>query len=444
MSLKIEEVTESRKKVTVAVGADEIQREQKVLVGQFSRQVRIPGFRPGKAPEAIILKKYGKDVAEELKRKVISGAYEQLTKEDGIKVYNLVEMNEGEIELGKDASIEFTVDIDPEFELPEYKGIAVTVPDIEVTDSEIDETVYTLRSQRADFVEKEEPAEASDYVQLGYEGFLDGAPLADSLPDQPLLTKQSSTWEEAGTDRADFPGLAAGLVGLKKGDEQEITVDFPEDFRVEALQGKSVVYKVNVTEVRAKKLPEMDEEFFKAMNVESEEQMRENVKADLTNRKQSEANQIKREQIINFLAENTHLNLPQSAVDNESYQILYNMMQKQAQSQQADENPEATQAAMKEEADKEAARRVKINLILHRIAKDEKVKPEDRDFQAMIFQEAMYTRQKPDKIAKDLRKDQDRLRSMHESILINKTLDFLVEQSSVSETVEQPQEEKSK
>lgn len=438
MSLKIEEVTESRKKVTVEVGADEIERQQKALVGQFSQQVRIPGFRPGKAPAAIILKKYGKDVAEELKRKVISGAYEQLNKEDSFKIYNLVDLKEGEIALGKDAAIEFTVDVDPEFELPVYKEIPVTVPHVEVTKEEIDETIYTLRSQRADFVEKEDPAEASDYVQLGYEGFMDGNPLAEILADQPLLTKQSSTWEEAGTDRADFPGLAKGLVGLKKGDETEITVDFPEDFRVEALQGKSVVYKVHVSEVRTKKLPEMDEEFFKAMNIESEEQLRENVKDDLTNRKQNESNQIKREQILNFLSEKTEMNLPQSAVDQESYQILHGMMQRQAQSQQADEHPEATQAAMKEEADKEAARRVKINLILHKIAEAENIQPEDRDFQAMIFQEAMYTRQKPDKIAKELKQDQSRLRSMHESILINKTLDFLVEQSSVAETVEKP------
>jgi trigger factor len=442
VSIQVEEVTESRKKITVSVSSGEIASEQKKLVGQFAQQARIPGFRPGKAPAAMILKKYGKDVAEELKRKVISGAYDKVNKEDGIKIFNIVEMNEGEIEVGKDASIEFTVDIDPTFELPDYKGIAVTVPEVVVSDAEIDETIYTLRSQRADFVEKEDPAEASDYVQLGYEGFLDGKSLSELLPDQPLLSKQASTWEEAGTDRADFPGLAQGLVGIKKGDEKEITVDFPDDFRVEDLQGKSVVYKVTVSEVREKKLPVMNEEFFKSMEIESEEQLRENVKGDLTNRKQSESNRIKREQILNYLTDKTEIALPKSAVDSEAMRILQDMLQRQAQSQAADENPEATQAAMREEADKQAQRRVKVNLILNKVSEVEKIKPEDRDFQSMIFQEAMYTRQKPEQIAKELRKDQGRLRSMHESILINKTLDFLVENSSVSETIQQPEEEK--
>ena len=91
---------------------------------------------------------------------------------------------------------------------------------------------------------------------------------------------------------------------------------------------------------------------------------------------------------------------------------------------------------MREEAEKEANRRVKINLILHRIAEAEKIQPNDQDFQSMIFQEAMYSRQKPEDIAKELRKDQGRLRSMHESILINKTLDFLAEESTVTEKID--------
>ncbi len=436
MSIQVEDVSESRKKVTVVIEASEITSEHTKLVSQFSQQARIPGFRPGKAPANMIVKKYGKEVAEELKKKVISGAYEKVTKEDSFKIFNVVDLIEGEIEAGKDASIKFVIDVDPEFELPEYKGIAVTVPAFDVTEAEVDETIYTLRSQRADFVEKDEPAAESDYVQLGYEGFLDGKPLAETISDQPLYTKQTTTWEEAGTDRADFPGLAKELVGMKKGDEKEIMVDFPEDFSVEALQGKSVSYKLSISEVREKKLPEMDEEFFKAMNIESEEALRENVRKDLNNRKENESNQIKREQIINFLSEKSHLALPQSAVDSEAANLLQQSLRRQAQGQTAIEDPEASHAAMREEAEKEANRRVKINLILHRIAEAEKIQPNDQDFQSMIFQEAMYSRQKPEDIAKELRKDQGRLRSMHESILINKTLDFLAEESTVTEKID--------
>tara|TARA_B100001123_G_scaffold446845_2_gene602505 strand:+ start:2644 stop:3975 length:1332 start_codon:yes stop_codon:yes gene_type:complete len=442
VSIQVEDLSESRKKLTVLIEAAEITEEEKKLVGEFSKQARIPGFRPGKAPASMIMNKYGKDVAEELKRKVVATAYDKINKDDSIQVYTIVDFHEGEIEAGKDATIEFTVDLDPTIDLPDYKGIAVTVPKIEVTDQEVNETVYTLRSQRADFVEKESEASASDYVQLGYEGFLAGKPLSETITDQPVFSKQNSTWEEAGTERADFPGLAKELVGLKKGDEKEITLNFPDDFRVEGLQGKSVQYKVNITEVREKKLPEMDEEFLKSMSVESEKELKENVLNDLTNRKEQESNQIKREQIMNFLAEKSTFAIPQSAVDGESTRILQGMLQQQAQSQEALENPEITQLEMQDRAKEEAEKRVQINLILNKIAELEEIKPEDQDFQAMIYQEAMYTQQKPEQIAKDLRKDQGRLRSMHESILINKTLDFLTEQSTVSGNLETPEKEK--
>ena len=436
MSIQVEDISESRKKVTVVIEAAEIANEQKKLVKQFSQQVRIPGFRPGKAPAAMILQKHKKDIADELKKKLVSGAYEQVTNEEGFKIYNVVDLVEGDIEVGKDASIEITVDVDPSIELPDYKGIAVTVPEVSVSEEEVDETIYTLRSQRADFVEKEDPAAETDYIQLGYEGFLDDKPLSETIPDQPIFSKQNSTWEEAGTDRADFPGLAKELVGLKKGDEKEITVDFPDDFNVEALQGKSVLYKLSISEVREKKLPEMDEEFLKSMEVESEDQLREKMKGDLNNRKLSESNQIKREQIMNFLSDKTELALPQSAIDGESARILQGMLQQQAQASAAQDDPESALAGMREQANKEAQSRVKSNLILNKVAELEEIKPEDRDFQTMIFQEAMYTQQKPEQIAKDLRKDSGRLRSMHESILINKTLDFLVEQSTVSEKID--------
>lgn len=436
MSIQVEDISESRKKVTVVIEAAEIANEQKKLVKQFSQQVRIPGFRPGKAPAAMILQKHKKDIADELKKKLVSGAYEQVTNEEGFKIYNVVDLVEGDIEMGKDASIEITVDVDPSIELPDYKGIAVTVPEVSVSEEEVDETIYTLRSQRADFVEKEDPAAETDYIQLGYEGFLDDKPLSETIPDQPIFSKQNSTWEEAGTDRADFPGLAKELVGLKKGDEKEITVDFPDDFNVEALQGKSVLYKLSISEVREKKLPEMDEEFLKSMEVESEDQLREKMKGDLNNRKLSESNQIKREQIMNFLSDKTELALPQSAIDGESARILQGMLQQQAQASAAQDDPESALAGMREQANKEAQSRVKSNLILNKVAELEEIKPEDRDFQTMIFQEAMYTQQKPEQIAKDLRKDSGRLRSMHESILINKTLDFLVEQSTVSEKID--------
>lgn len=420
----------------VSVEPSEIDRAHKRVVGQFSREVRIPGFRPGKAPANIVLRRFGRDVAEELERKIKADAFEEIVEDGRLKVCEVVALEPGVIKAGEPAEITFLVDVEPEFTLPEYKGITVTVPAAEVTDEEVERVLYRVRSSRADFKEKSAPAEESDYLQISYEGTLEGRPLEEIVPDYPLLTRQSLTWEEASKENADFPGLAEQLIGLAAGEEKEITVDFPEDFEVETLREKSVQYAVRVAEVREKVLPEIDEAFLELHQVESVEELKESFRAELTDRKESEMRRMIREQILNFLAENTAFDLPQSEVDDEREYLLQAMRERGWNDQEAEDDPEAVEAGLREDAAKEARRRVKTNWVIRKIAEIEHIQPVERDFQKFILMEAMQTRQKPEKIAKALQKDRARMRALQESILFNKTLDFLVEQSTVAENQE--------
>lgn len=410
-----------------------IERTQKQVVGEFSRQVRIPGFRPGKAPPNIILRKYARDVAGELERKSIAEAYEEMVENGRLQICSVVELEPGEIKVGQPAEITFLVDVEPEFTLPEYKGISVMVPPSQVSEEEVDRILHTLRSQRAEFKEKDGPAEDSDYVQVSYEGRLEGRPLEEIAPDQPLFARQSQTWEEASAERGDFPGLAKQLIGLAAGDEKEITVDFDGDFEIEALRGKSVQYDVKVTEIREKVLPELDEDFLAAFEVESVELLKHSIRADLTDRKEKERRRIMREQVLNFLGDKTSFDLPQSAVDEESEYLFQTMLEFRHNAQEAEDDPAEVEAGLREDAVAEARRRVKINRVLRKIAEIEHIQPEEKDYQNFIIKEAMQTRQMPEKIAKAINKDRSRLRAMQESIVFNKTLDFLVEQSTVAE-----------
>ncbi len=433
MRIQVEDINSTRKKVTVSVEESAIERTQKQVVGEFSRQVRIPGFRPGKAPPNIILRKYARDVAGELERKSIAEAYEEMVENGRLQICSVVELEPGEIKVGQPAEITFLVDVEPEFTLPEYKGISVMVPPSQVSEEEVDRILHTLRSQRAEFKEKDGPAEDSDYVQVSYEGRLEGRPLEEIAPDQPLFARQSQTWEEASAERGDFPGLAKQLIGLAAGDEKEITVDFDGDFEIEALRGKSVQYDVKVTEIREKVLPELDEDFLAAFEVESVELLKHSIRADLTDRKEKERRRIMREQVLNFLGDKTSFDLPQSAVDEESEYLFQTMLEFRHNAQEAEDDPAEVEAGLREDAVAEARRRVKINRVLRKIAEIEHIQPEEKDYQNFIIKEAMQTRQMPEKIAKAINKDRSRLRAMQESIVFNKTLDFLVEQSTVAE-----------
>ena len=436
MRIRVEDVNKTRKNVMVSVEASEIDRAQNRVVGQFSREVRIPGFRPGKAPANIVLRRFGRDVAEQLERKIKADAFEEIVEDGRLKVCEVVALEPGVIKAGQPAEITFLVDVEPEITLPEYKGITVTVPAAEVTDEEVEGVLYRVRSSRADFREKTAPAEESDYLQVSYEGTLEGRPLEEIVPDHPLLTRQSMTWEEASAENADFPGLAEQLIGLSAGEEKEITVDFAEDYEVEALMGKSVQYAVRVAEVREKVLPEIDEDFLQLHQVESVEELKESFRAELTVSKENERRRMIREQILNFLAENTAFDLPQSEVDDEREFLLQAMRERGWNDQEAEDDPEAVEAGLREDAAKEARRRVKTNWVLRKIAEIERIQPEERDYQKFIIMEAMQTRQRPETIAKALHKDPARRRAIQESMLFNKTLAFLMEQSTVAENQE--------
>ncbi len=371
-------------------------------------------------------------MAEELERKSIAEAYDKMVENGRLQVCSVVEIEPGVIQVGQPAEITFLIDVEPEITLPEYRGITVMVPPAQVTDEEVGKALYTLRSQRADFKKKATPAEESDYLMVSYEGRLEGRPLEEIVPDQPLLARQSQSWEEASPERADFPGLAEQLIGLAAGEKKEITVDFADNLEVEALRGKSVQYAVEVFEVREKILPELDEDLLKTFQVESAEELKESIRADLTNRLEKEKQRIMREQVLNFLVENTAFDLPQSAVDEESEYMFQTLLERRWTPRAAEDNPEAFEAELREDAAKEARRRVTINRIIRKIAEVEHIHPEQEDFQNLILMEAIQTQQKPEKIAKALQKDRARMRSMQESILFNKTLDFLVEQSTVA------------
>ncbi|MFW5874479.1 MAG: trigger factor [Verrucomicrobiota bacterium] len=426
----VKELTPSRKSVTVSLSADEVAEQEAKLVKDFQRQARIPGFRPGKAPEKMVRAKYAKELRDELKQRIISSAHQEGLADADFKVFGVVELDQGEIRPGREAKIVFTVDIVPEFELPEYKGIQVTRSDTEATEQEVDQMLDQILSQRAEYNPVEKAAEKGDYVRCGYEGKIGDDRIADLAPDATIYGTQKTTWEEAGAE--DAPGVRAvidGVVGMKAGDEKEVTMDFPEDFKPEALAGKTATYQIKVEEVREKKMPEMNEELFKSLQVKDESELRERIKENIENRKKQENANAERQEITDYLLKNCEFPVPASGIEQETESVLRDFMQRNMQQGVSPEEFEKHKEQLHESASKAAHDRLKSRLILVKIAEAEKIEVENEDFSRIIMHEAMQTGQKPDKLVKELRKDQDRINRMRRDILLGKTMDLLVEQA---------------
>ncbi len=412
-----------------------MEAEEKSLLAQFSGMAKIPGFRPGKAPANIVRKKYAKEIAGELKQRVMAKAYQDGSKEAKVNLVNVIDVAEGEISASQGANLTFTIDVRPEFVVENYKGVELEGLSEEIGDKEIEEGIDNLRRERAEFSPVEREAKQSDYVKFSHEGKIDGKPISETESIKPIYAKMPQTWEEIGSDQGLIPGMSEKLEGLKTGDKSEIEIEFPADFTVEELQGKKAVYSVEILEVRERKLPEMDEAFFEAQKVKDLDELKERVTGWLKGQKQQARQVDLRRQLSEKLSGSVEFSLPQSLVDAETENTMRQVVMDNMQRGIAQEELEANKDDIHAQSRQTAESRVKLQLILSQVAEKEKIEVKDEDMSQFIFNQAYQSGQAPDQFVKELKKDQNRLRTAQQTVLFDKTLEFLINEAKVSEAM---------
>jgi len=435
VNVQLDPISDTRKNLVVTLDKNEVDAEHQAVVAEFTKLARLPGFRPGKAPAAMVLKRFAKDIADEFKQKVIGKAYRDGLEKQKLDVLNIVKVEPGTIEPGLSAAVTLTVDIRPEFKLPEYTGLATVVSSTAASDEEVDKVIEGLRSERAEFKVADRAAQKGDYVKLSYEGAVDGKPVADLVPDKQIYGKVPQTWEEVeGENEGVIPGLGRQLAGLKTGEKKAVSVDFPAEFpAAPALAGKKASYAVEVQEIRERVLPAMDEAFFKAQQVDNLDGLKANVRNNLKLQKEYQNRAEQRRQITDALAASVDFAVPESLVESETQSVLRQFIEENMRRGVAQEQFEKDKKELFESAGKAASKRVKLQLILAKIAEAEKIQVSEKDIDSFIYREAMRSNQKPDKLARDLAKNRDALRSVQQSIIFDKAVDFLVSKATVSE-----------
>ncbi len=433
MNVHIADLNETRKTLTVTLDQGEVNTAYQGILGEYSKQASLPGFRPGRAPAQLVVKRFGKEIREEFKSRVISQAYRDGLAESKLEVLALVDVEEGAVEPGLSAAIKLTVDIRPAFTLPEYKGLVTEVKGGEPTAEEIDAVIQGLRSDRADFKAADRPARKGDYVKFSYEGTLDGQPLDAFVGDKTIYAKAPQTWEEVeGAHEGLLPGMASQLAGLQQGDKKTVTLTYPAGFSAApGLAGRTVAYAIDVQEVRERALPPLDEAFFKANETDSLAGLQAQVKQNLTLRKQYENRAEQRRQISDALLAAVSFPAPESLVAGERDSVLRQFIEENMRRGVPQEELEKNKKELYESATRAASSRVRLQLILARIAEAEKIKVEEQDLNSWLMQEAMRSGQRAEKFAKELGKDREQVRAIQQQILFDKALDFLVTQATV-------------
>src|SRR5215469_14424024 len=445
MKVEVEKQPGSVLRLQIELPPDEVSKEWDAIANSFARFAKIPGYRPGKAPRAVIEKRFRKEIQDELTKKLVSKSYHEAIEQKQLRVASLANIED--VQFGDDKSMRFraTVVTEPEFELPEYKNISVQLPDTKVSEAEVDAALERLRDQSADFVDVPgRELQLGDFAVIDFDGSIDEKPISEIAPQASKnLHGGKKFWLHLATDNF-LPEFSEQMVGQKRDEARKVTVAFPADFVVKELSGKEANYTVTLREIREKVLPTLDDAFAsKLASGKTLADLRQMIEHDLEHGKEHERERAKEGQIVKYLHDGTKFELPPALLKNETRRALGELVQRNRERGIPDEMLKDKEKELIESAATLAAHRLKTNFILHRIAEQEKIQTSRQDINARIREEAARYNLPAEKMRKEL-EEHDGLDAFAEQILLGKTLDFLKANVSV-ETAQEPavKEEKS-
>ena len=445
MKVEVEKHPGLVSKLQIELPPEDVAKEWDAIANSFARVAKIPGYRPGKAPRAVIDKRFRKEIQEELTKKLVSKSYHEAVEREQLRVASLTNIED--VQFGENKSMRFraTVVTAPEFELPDYKQIPVQVPDTKVSDVDVDEALDRLRDQSADFVDV--PArglEMGDFAVLDFDGSVESKPISEIAPQASKnLYGGKKFWLHLAADNF-LPKFCEQLIGQKPGETRLVIVHFPEDFMVKELAGKKADYAVTLRDIKEKVLPAVDDAFAaKLVPGKTLADLRQMIEHDIEHAKEHDAERAKESQIVKFLHEQTQFELPPALLQNETRRALAELVQQNRERGVTDEMLKEKEKELIDGAASLAGHRLKTNFILHRIAEREKIQVVKEDIDFRLKQEAARYDISPEKMRKELQQ-KDALDDVAEQILLGKTLDFLKANVSV-ETVQEStlKEEKS-
>jgi trigger factor len=435
MTATIENTAPCRKKVRVEVDAERVAGTRAEILREFRKVAAIPGFRPGKAPEPMVEKRYASEIDEELRKRIIPDTYRQVLAEQKLRVVGYPQIESVEYQPGRPLVYTAAVDTAPEFKLPEYKGLSLKKKETPVQPQEIDQTLESLRDQQAEFVPVEgRGLRTGDFAVINYSGVADGKPIAELVPDAKTLGENKDFWVLAASDSF-LPGFCDQLLDTQAGEKRQVLIDFAADFPQKVLAGRKATYFVEVTAIKEKKLPELTDEFAKKVGVETLEKLKEEVRKNLAAERENQTKSDLRRQIVEYLLSRTDFELPESLVAQETRSIVYDLVRENTMRGVSKEQLEQKKDEIFGFATQNAKERLRSSFILDAIAQAEQIKVEEAEIEERLAQLAQRYRVTPEKLKAQLA-ERGGLGEIEEQILVGKTLDFLLANAKVEAATE--------
>ena len=431
MNVTVENLAPCKKLVRFEEDAQAVNEAFDAAEKEIQRKVSLPGFRPGKAPRQIVAKQYEKEIEEEAKHRLMSRCYQAGIKQQSLRVVNRPEIEEIQFGRGQNLLFAATVETAPEFELPEYRGLLAKRELGTVTEDDLKRAVEALQNQKAKFETVERPAGEGDIAVVNFTGTTDGKPIVEVAPAAQGLSEKKNFWVDTKSDSF-LPGFGRQLIGAKAGDHKTIEVDFPADFAPTELAGKKGIYAVELVEVKIRVIPPIDDDLARSFGAENVAALHEGVRADLQNERNLQIRRSIRNQVVRNLLDRIQVDLPDSNVQNETRNIVYDIVSQNQKRGVPKDIIEKEKEEIYSSAQKNAKERVKAMYIFGRIAEKEGIRITDEDLNTRLIAMSQAYKMAPDKLVKELQKSGG-LEEVQQQLLHEKVIDFLHENARIED-----------
>ena len=421
MNCKVEKTKNANEvKLEITIEAEKFENAIKKVYFQNAKYFNIPGFRKGKAPQAIVEKYYGKEIFyEDAFNDIASEEYEKAVEESKLEVVSRPKIDVVTMEKGQDVVFTAVVSTKPEVELGKYKGIEIEKIEYNVEDSDIESNLKQMQEKNARVISIETPVENGNIAVIDFEGFVDGKAFEGGKGENYSLEIGSGSF---------IPGFEDQVIGMKIDEEKEINVKFPEEYFSKDLAGKDASFKVKVHEIKKKELPELDDEFAKDVSeFDTLEELKNSIKQRLINENVQKVKYEKEDAVMKVVTSQMKVDIPEGMVDVEVDNMVKDMEQRMSYQglklEQYLKMLNKTEAEFRKEFEPQAIEAIKSRLALEAIIKNEKIEASEREVKDKLEEMAKNY----GKTAEELEKNENIKEYIKQGIENEKAIEFLVE-----------------
>lgn len=427
MSLQVEKLEKNMAKLTVEVPAEQFEAALKESFKKNKNRFNIPGFRKGKAPQAMVEKMYGVGVLfDDAVDYILNETYGKAAEESGLEIVSRPEVAVEKIGKGESMIYTATVAVKPEVTLGQYKGVEVERAKPEVTDADVEAELKKVQEQNSRLLTIEDrPVQDGDQTVIDFAGTVDGVPFEGGTAEAYPLTIGSHSFIE---------GFEEQIIGMNLNEEKDINVTFPETYHAENLAGKPAVFKVKVTEIKVKEIPELNDEFASEVSeFETLAEYKADVEKKLAEQKQAQATTENENKVVAKVVENAQMDIPEPMIEMQVSNMINsyaaNMQRQGITMEQYFQFTGATMDQLKEQVRPQAEERIRTRLVLEAVVKAENITISDEAVEAELQKMADQYKMELEQIKKYM--GEAELASMKEDLACQEAVDFLVAEANL-------------